>query len=88
MKKEYYTENLKIRVTNQQKEYIEQTAKTNKESVSTLLRKIIFYNGPSLEYAIQKHNNLIKNEIWNRVNSLPMPMKYKELVLKELSTIE
>lgn len=88
MKTEQFTENLKLRVTNQQKESIEQTAKTNNESVSTLLRKIIFYNGSSLEYAMQIHNNLIKNEIWNRVNSLPIPMKYKELVLKELNAIE
>lgn len=87
MKKEQYTENLKIRVTSQQKRFIEQTARTNNESASTLLRKIIFHKESSSEYAIQIHNNLIKNEIWNRINSLSIPKTYKELVLKELSTI-
>lgn len=88
MKKEQYTENLKIRVTQRQKESIEQTAKTNNESTSNLLRDIIFHNKLSSEYTMQIHNNLIKNEIWNHITYLPMPKKYKELVLKELSTIE
>ena len=57
MKKEQYTENLKIRVTKQQKQSIEQIARPNNESVSTLLRNIIFHNKSSSEYAIQKHNN-------------------------------
>lgn len=88
MKKEQYTENLKIRVTKQQKEYIEQTAKANNQSTSNLLRNIIFHNESSSEYAIQIHNNLIKNEIWNHITYLPMPNKYIKLILKELITIE
>ncbi len=88
MKKEQYTENLKIRVTKQQKQSIEQIARANNESVSTLLRNIIFHNKSSSEYAIQIHNNLIKNEILNHITYLPMPNKYKKLILKELITIE
>jgi hypothetical protein len=87
MKDKNLTECLKFRISKGQKAALEQTAKDRNCSVSDCIRDILF-NSSNLSQdsdivrAIK--DNLIKNKIYNRINSCPVSESIKKTLRKEL----
>ena len=84
--KENLSEIIKMRVTPIQKNAIELTASEQNCSVSCALRKAVFDKASSYVAKIQR--NLDKNQVHNMITSMKIPKKYKDQILKELSTID
>lgn len=86
--KENLSTELKFRVTAEQKKIIEQSAKQESLSVSDILRKAIFENNNTSSYALKIQSNLQNNRLYNNINSMKIPKKIKESILKELINCE
>ena len=82
------TKNLKIRVTPKQQHCIENIAKEKGTTLSEIMRIALFTNSAQNKYAIRIHNELIKNQIYNHINAMPISKNTKELIFKELNEIE
>lgn len=80
---------LKMRVSNSQKLAITQAAKSHNMTKSDFLRNIIFEPSTLSSYAVTIRNNLVKNELYNRIQaSNEIPKRYKELIYKEIDKID
>lgn len=82
------TENIKIRVSLDEKNFIEQAAKKNGISISDLIRRSILDETDSSIYAINIQHNRIKHEIRNKIISMDISKKTKNKILKELENID
>ena len=80
---------LKMRVSNSQKLAITQVAKSRNMTTSDFLRNIIFEPSTLSSYAVTIRHNLVKNELYNRIQaSNEIPKRYKELIYKEIDKID
>lgn len=82
------TENIKIRVSLNEKNFIEETAKRDGLSISDLIRRSILDEDHTSKYAIKIQQNKIKHEIRNKILSMDIPKNTKNKILKELAEID
>ena len=85
--KENLSENLRIRVTSDEKESVVTVAKDMNIRMSEVMRHAIFDEDASSPYAIAIQHNMMKNELMNRIQVFDIPKSTKEEILKELSTV-
>lgn len=83
-----FTEVIKLRITPIQKHTLEVTACEESMSLSSIARKRLFGADTGSHYAVKIHRNLIKNEIYNTVQSMRISQKLKDELLKELENID
>ena len=87
--KDNLTAELKLRVTDIQKQSVTKAAKASNLSTSDFLRNIIFKQDTLSSQAILIRRNLIKNELHNLIQaSTKIPNKYKEIIYKEIDKID
>lgn len=83
------TAELKLRVTNTQKQAVTQAAKDSNLSTSDFLRKLMFEPDTLSSQAVPIKQNLIKNELHNHIQaSTEIPNKYKLIICKEIYKID
>lgn len=82
------TENIKIRVSLDEKNFIEQAAKKDGISISDLIRRSILDGSDTSIYAINIQRNKIKHEIRNKIISMSISKSTKNKILKELAEID
>lgn len=82
------TENIKIRVSLNEKSFIEEAAKRDGLSISDLIRRSILDEDHTSEYAIRIQRNKIKHEIRNKIISMNISKNTKNKILKELAKID
>ena len=83
------TAELKLRVTDTQKQAVAKAAKASNLSTSDFLRNIIFEQDTLSSHAITIRRSLIKNELHNHIQaSTEIPNKYKEIFYKEIDKID
>lgn len=83
------TAELKLRVTDTQKQAVAKAAKASNLSTSDFLRNIIFEQDTLSSQAVLIRRNLIKNELYNLIQtSTEIPNKYKEIFYKEIDKID
>lgn len=87
-KKENLTKNLKIRVSPNEKEFIEKAAKSDGISISDLIRRSILDGKNSSGYAVKIQRNRVKHEIRNRIIAMNISKNIKSNILKELEEID
>lgn len=88
MKKERLTKEIKLRVTSEQKNCIEQAAQKTGMSTSDIIRKAIFNPTATSPYATKIQQNLIRNRLHNRISLMNIPSKYKMCILEEVERCE
>lgn len=87
--KDNLTVELKLRVTDIQKQSVTKAAKASNLSTSDFLRNIIFEQDTLSSQAVIIRQNLIKNELHNHIQASPeIPNKYKEIIYKEMDKID
>ncbi len=87
--KDNLTAELKLRVTDIQKQSVTKAAKSSNLSTSDFLRNIIFEQDTLSPQAVLIRRNLIKNELHNLIQaSTKIPNKYKEIIYKEIDKID
>lgn len=83
------TAELKLRVTDTQKQAVTQAAKDSNLSTSDFLRKLLFEPDTLSSRAVLIRQNLIKNELHNHIQaSTEIPNKYKIIICKEIDKID
>ena len=83
------TAELKVRVTDTQKQAVTKVAKASNLSTSDFIRNIIFAQDTLPSHAITIRRTLIKNELHNHIQaSTEIPNKYKEIIYKEIDKID
>ena len=83
------TAELKLRVTDEQKQAVTKSAKASNLSTSDFLRNIIFEQDSLSSQAVLIRRSLIKNELQNHIQASPeIPYKYKEIIYKEMDKID
>ncbi len=87
-KKEKLTENVKVRVSSNEKIYIEDAARSEGISMSDLIRNAILDKKTTSSYAIKIQQNRIKHEMRNKIISMRMSKDTKNKLLKELAEID
>lgn len=83
-KKTTYSEIMKFRITKEEKDAIEKTAKKKNVSVSAAVRSILFDQTNNSSYAVEIQKNLERNAFFNRIQQLKIPKKTKQAILEEL----
>lgn len=87
-KRENLTQNLKVRVSPNEKEFIQKAAKSDGISISDLIRRSILDRKNPSGYAIKIQQNRVKHEIRNRIISMNISKNTKSKILKELDEID
>ena len=83
------TAELKLRVTDEQKQAVTKSAKASNLSTSDFLRNIIFEQDSLSSQAVLIRRSLRKNELQNHIQASPeIPNKYKEIIYKEMDKID
>lgn len=83
-KRTTYSEIIKFRITKEEKDAIEKTAKEKNVSVSAAMRSMLFDQSNNSSYAVEIQKNLERNAFFNRIQQLKLPKKTKQAILEEL----
>lgn len=85
---EKYTENVRVRLTPNQKSLIDAIAQKENISSSDVIRCGLFDGKSSSSYSIMIRNNLFKSEVVNAIQSMDDISKNdKEKIIKKVNTI-
>lgn len=87
-KKEKLTENVKVRVSTNEKNFIEEAARSEGMSMSELIRHSIFDAKNTTDYAAKIQRNKVKHEIRNKIVSMNLSKATRDKILKEMNFID